>query len=546
MSKKSITMLLAMGLALPMMANAEETDAAKAPEDGGGKIVQGVVYNDKNQNLKQDKGEPGIPNVLVSNGRDVVKTGSKGSYELTASDESIIFVTKPSGYKVPVNDVNLPQFYYLNYPNGSPVETKFPGIQPTGPLPESVDFPLFHQKESNKFDVIVMADTQVSNDKELDYLRDDVIAELVGSEEAFGITVGDVANDNLSVYPRQNELLSAIGVPWYNLPGNHDMNFDVPDDTYATETFKSIFGPTYYSFDYGKVHFVALDNVEYKGQVNGKNGKYRGYISEQQLEWLKNDLSFVPKNKLIVISTHIPLKTDAGPEEGINTGNLKELFSILEGRKHVFSMAGHDTSNSWQMYLGEEDGWFRDELFHHQVLSEVRGGSWRGPLDTRGIPAADTADGTPNGYYIFSFDGNNYSSRFKAASLPADFQSRISFEAPGTKGARLYPSAWQGETPQVVVNAFDGGERHQVEVSLDGAEYTDMTHTLRTDPYMEAQWVQYAGTPEQPDRPAVSSHIWTAAIPSGLAPGAHTITVKITDPFGNVNESSRDFEIMTD
>ena len=501
MFKKSTTMLLAMSLALPMMANAEETEAVKAPKDGKEKIVQGVVYNDKNQNLKQDKGEPGIPNVLVSNGRDVVKTGAKGSYELTASEESIIFITKPSGYNVPVNDVNLPQFYYLNYPNGSPVKTKFPGLKPTGPLPELVDFPLFHQKESNKFDVVVMADTQVSNDKELDYLRDDVIAELVGSEAAFGITVGDVANDNLTVYPRQNELLSAIGVPWYNLPGNHDMNYDVPDDTYATETFKSIFGPTYYSFDYGQVHFVALDNVEYKGQqANGKNGKYRGYISEQQLEWLKNDLSFVPKNKLIVISTHIPLKTDAGPEEGINTGNLKELFSILEGRKHVFSMAGHDTSNSWQMYLDEKDGWFGDELFHHQVLSEVRGGSWRGPLDTRGIPAADTADGTPNGYYIFSFDGNNYSSRFKAASLPADFQSRISFEAPGTDDARLYPSAWQGETPQVVVNAFDGGERHQVKISFDGAEYTQHdSHTTNRPLYGSAvgsvRWYARAARP---------------------------------------------------
>ncbi|MFC5647967.1 calcineurin-like phosphoesterase C-terminal domain-containing protein [Paenibacillus solisilvae] len=549
MFKKSIALLMTMSLiSVPMIAYAEQANQVKAPAIGGGNTAKGIVYDDKNKNLEQDKGEPGIAGVLVSNGRDVVKTNAQGRYELSVSDESIIFITKPSGYIVPVNDVNLPQFYYLHHPNGSPVQTKFPGIKPTGSLPESVDFPLFKQKESNKFDVVVFADPQTSNDQQLDYLRDDVVSELVGSEAAFGITVGDVANDNLSIYPRNNEIMSTIGIPWFNLPGNHDMNYDVADDTYATETFKSVYGPTYYSFDYGQVHFVTLDNVEYYGQqADGKNGDYRGDITAPQLEWLKNDLANVPKNKLIVIASHIPLRTDAdNTDEGINTANLKELFSLLEGREHLFSMSGHDTSNSWNMYMGEEAGWTGKEPFHHQVLAEVRGGSWRGPLDSRGIPAADTADGTPNGYYIFSFDGNEFTSRFKAASLPAEFQARISFDAPGTEGARLYPSKWQGEKPQIVANVFDGGERHQVEVSFDGGEYADMTHTLRTDPYMEAQWAQYAGTPEQPDRPAVSSHIWTTEIPAGLAPGAHTVTVKVTDPFGHVNKTSRVFEIAAD
>ena len=43
---------------------------------------------------------------------------------------------------------------------------------------------------------------------------------------------------------------------------------------------KRHFGPTYYSFDQGEVHFVALNNVEYAGAGREfANGNYRGIYS---------------------------------------------------------------------------------------------------------------------------------------------------------------------------------------------------------------------------------------------------------------------------
>ena len=207
-------------------------------------------------------------------------------------------------------------------------------------------------------------------------------------------------------------------------------------------------------------------------------------------------------------------------------------------------MSGHDTSNTWQMYMGPEEGWNGKESFHHQVLAEVRGGSWRGPKDVRGIPVADTGDGTPNGYYILSFDGNQYTSRFKAASLPADFQARITIDAPGAQDGRLNPSDWQGQTPQIVANVFDGGARHKVEIQFDGGTFAPMTQTTRTDPYMVAQAAQYAGTDERPDNPSKTAHIWTTPLPSALSDGVHVIKVRSTDGFGKVNETTRIFEIV--
>ncbi len=82
--------------------------------------IQGIVFHDQNKNLQLDRGEKGIPGVLVSNQFDVVKTDEQGRYRLAIEDRSIIFVIKPAGYDLPVNSRNLPQFYYLHYPQGSP------------------------------------------------------------------------------------------------------------------------------------------------------------------------------------------------------------------------------------------------------------------------------------------------------------------------------------------------------------------------------------------------------------------------------------------
>ena len=82
--------------------------------------VSGYVFNDSNQNGIFDNNEKGVPGVLVSNQREVVQTNNKGMYSLPIPSDAIIFVTKPAGYRVPLNELNLPQFYYIHQPEGSP------------------------------------------------------------------------------------------------------------------------------------------------------------------------------------------------------------------------------------------------------------------------------------------------------------------------------------------------------------------------------------------------------------------------------------------
>ena len=281
----------------------------------------------------------------------------------------------------------------------------------------------------------------------------------------------------------------------------------------------------------------------------------------------------MPADKLIMISTHIPLRTDAIGGDAVKTVKLEDLFEVLEGRQHLYSVSGHDSA-TLAGDVGPEGGWNGEEPFLSQTLAEVRGGGWTtGPLDERGVQAADMANGNPNGYYTITFDGNQQVPRFQAASLPEDFQMRLSFEGgrpsqtflpSGPSGSHgisplptFHPRDWEVEqVPQVTVNVFDGGERHVVQARVDGGALVPMDYDPpvkgltdgqpngNLDPYLTALRARLAGTSEQPARPEPSSHLWTADLPADLEPGRHTLTVRSTDPYGQVSETSQDFEVV--
>jgi hypothetical protein len=215
----------------------------------GAQTVKGVVFWDKNGNGIQDDGEPGLPNISVSNGKEVVRTDEHGFYSLPAYDEMVVFISKPAGFTPPLNKYNVPQFFYIHEPKGSPPEIKqFPGISPTGPLPPMVNFPLHSERDAEKFispdhdpkkfKAIITGDTQVYTDKEIEYLRDSFVKEVSGMEASFVISMGDNIGDNLSLYPRYLEVMGNIRRPIWLVPGNHDVNYDANNPAYAFETFK--------------------------------------------------------------------------------------------------------------------------------------------------------------------------------------------------------------------------------------------------------------------------------------------------------------------
>jgi hypothetical protein len=407
-----------------------------APATLAAENVSGIVFDDRDGDSRRDDGEPGVPGVLVSNGLDVVSTDSGGRYQLDLDERAVVFITKPTGWAVPLSEKNLPQFFYRHYPTGTPAELglRYPGPEPSGSLDGPVNFPLRRVDEPDRFRVIWFSDPQPQTPAEIDYIRDDVIAELIGTRAAFGITTGDIMYDDLSLFPRYNEVVGQVGIPWYNVPGNHDMNFRAEDDRDSLETFKRYFGPPYYSFDYGRVHFVVLDTVDYLGREaqRGRLGRtYEGRVDKRQLAWLENDLEYVPRDRLVVLAMHIPLRSISGEDSpSVNVANLSDLFEAIEGREKLLAVAGHMHNNEHQ-YFTEEDGFDSPTPLHLHTLAAVSGSWWSGPFDERGIPVAIQSDGTPNGYHVMSVDGTDVRLRYQAAGKPACVTGRTRSARPG-------------------------------------------------------------------------------------------------------------------
>jgi hypothetical protein len=534
--------------------------AALAQDDG--QTVQGRVFLDANQNGELDPGEQGIADVAVSNGREVVTTDDQGRYSLPIDGETIVRMTKPAGYAVPTDESQLPRFYYIHDPDGSPTDLRYPGVEPTGPLPGEVNFPLHAAEEPDSFEAILISDPQPQSGREIDYIRDDVVGELIGTNAKFGITTGDIMFDDLSLLPRYNAVIGQIGIPWWNVPGNHEMNFLASGDKHSTETFKRVFGPTYYSFDYGAAHFVVLDNVDYKGRNAGREepryregGVYEGRISDKQLEWLKNDLAQVDKDKLIFLAVHIPLKTYLGDSPAMNTVNRRELFDIIEDYPNLYAVAGH-THTSEHHYFDRDDGFDGETAFHHHVLATVSGSWWSGPKDARGIPHAVQRDGTPNGYHILEVDGTKAEVRFKAAGKPADHQMRVMFDvAHHTHNAHIYGDYEMGalldgemlanEVPaaSLLVNLFDGGPRSAVEFKVGDRGWRDMRRVRQMDLHVNELFQRNRDSVKPWVEAEPSSHVWKADLPDRLSAGTYTVTVRATDEFGRTHHAHKVLEV---
>jgi hypothetical protein len=519
----------------------------------------GRVFIDENRNGLLDEGEVGLANVRVSNGASVVLTDATGRYRLAADEQTIIFITKPSNYAIPVNQHMLPQFYYIHQPNGSPAEMRYKGIEPTGPLPAEINFPLIERPEKKKFEALLFADTQPQTTRELDYIRDDVVAELVGSDAAFGMTMGDIMFDDLSMLPRYNAIISKIGIPWYNVPGNHEINFESPNDRYSLETFKKFYGPPYFAFEYANALFVVLDNIDYKGggeadpaDVRG-NGGYEARISRSQLQWLAEELKHVEQERLVFIATHAPLGSENG---SYATDNREKLFRLLAGRPNLYSVAGH-THTTDHVYFDKDDGFAGPGKFHHHVLATVSGAWWSGPFDERGIAVSDQRDGTPNGYHILEVDSTDVAVRFKGAGKPADYQMRIVFDVAhhqlNVNGIRDFKAGelLDGRISQdhlnaaaIIVNLFDGGPNSKVRYRIEDGEYRPLKRVLRKDPYMLEQYARHRSSKKTWVEATLSTHLFEADLDANLPPGVHAITVQAEDEFGRLHHGHTVLEIV--
>ena len=523
------------GLALPPRVWARESERG---------VARGTVYHDRDGDGRRGSNDPAIPGVAVSNGREVVLTDERGHWQLPVEGESTtFFVIKPRDWISPRSAHNLPRFHYHHQPAGSP-QQRFPGVLPTGPLPDSIDFALTQRPEPNRFKALFCGDPQPRDLREVDYLARTVVPEMTGTEASFGVCLGDIAFDNLDTHEPLTEAFGLIGIPWYHVLGNHDLNYDSPDNRYAYESFRRVFGPTYHAFEVGPVHFVLLNNIDWQGPDPERpeaTGNYQGKLGDRQLEFVANYLSRIPQHHLVVLMLHIPLQRGFQLGPGSQTIDRQTLYRLLEHRPHSLSFSAH-THWHRHLFIGADDGW-RGAQPHHHIITGTLCGSWFGGApDERGIPHATMSDGTPRGYLELEFDGHRYSMNgYKSLGRPTSDQMHIDIPSE--------ISLDQLSQTAVTVNVFNGSERSIVRMRCGpGDRWRDLEQIEAPDPRFlrlreRDQGLQppYRALPQ----PMLNCpHLWRASLPGDLTPGTHLIEVIATDFFGHNHHGQQTFRLL--
>jgi hypothetical protein len=549
-------------------------DVVEGPDEDQ-QTLDGTVFADKDRDSVQDVNEQGLVGVTVSNGRDVTTTDAHGRYELPAFDNMTVFVTQPRGYQVPVDEDNVAQFFYHHLPAGSP-ELRYGGIAPTGELPDEVNFPLAKSPltQSPEQHCVIGADVQTYDLEEVGFARNGVFADLAARTDYAGcgaLFIGDVVGDDLSLFEQTRELTGMLNGPARFLPGNHDLDFDSPEPEHNFDTFRAQLGPAYYSFDAGKAHVVALNTVEYPTVVPPRKSSYTNGIDEQQLEWLRNDIAQVPKDRPIVLAAHMPL-LEFYYSSSHRVKQVKEIYEILEGRT-VMSVGGHthmsenlregDLMAGWTDIVGEEG-----LPFPHLTVSAVSGQWYGGRVLEEGYPTSVQRDGTPPGVVTLDITNDRIAERFTVRGGDESEQMAVGLNTPryrawyaenvskprGTAPAFEQPLRVSREdlagTTWLTANVWMGSTGSTVDVALDGGEPVEAVRTQELDgeaPRIGAEWSDPVAIQEQfahggglADR---TMHLWRLELPADLAAGEHTAEVTTTDVHGRTFTETLTFEV---
>lgn len=524
-------------------------------------VARGTVFHDLDGDGVRDNAEPGIEGVKVSNGEDIVLTDERGAFAIEIDeDDDIVFVIKPRGYRTALDPMlNLPRFYHIHKPAGSPDDGfNYAGVAPTGPLPESIDFPLYEQAEGDSFRALLFGDPQPYTEQQLAYYGREIIDEVHAADNHGAdlvIVLGDLLGDYLELYEPYNEANARLGVPIYNIYGNHDVNFMSPTDKHGDETFERVFGPTTYAFQHGPVHFVVLDNVRWDG-FNGlrddgfpQTGNYQGWLRDDQLGFLENLVATIPSDERIVLAMHIPLYDPGATKH--QTTQYRRVMEILSGHPHTVSFSAH-THRLWSQSMGSEQGYTTELGLPHMHFNAgaTSGSWWRGPIDADGLPFAIMTDGTPNGYLVASFDEADYSLLWKVAGEP--FERQMHAHLPD-----VIAESDAGGLP-FTVNAYMARASEPVQWRLTTSRgdaltrWSPMAHAPRTpDPaYVDLftrdreQGLSPEGRSLRDPNPC--SHLFRAALPSGLAVGGYVLETRFTDMWGQTHEGTRPFRVRPD
>ncbi|MGB3775994.1 MAG: calcineurin-like phosphoesterase C-terminal domain-containing protein, partial [Leeuwenhoekiella sp.] len=179
--------------------------------------------------------------------------------------------------------------------------------------------------------------------------------------------------------------------------------------------------------------------------------------------------------------------------------------------------------------FGEAEGWKGNRPHHEYNVGTTSGDWYSGKLNEDGIPISVMRDGTRKGYAFIHFDGNQYTTEYKVAGKPKEYQMEIFAPKVVAQGRNTKAG--------IYANFFMGSKNDTLLYRVDDGEWEKMYYVEDRDPAYVALVNEWDTTEKlMPGRrsstPINSTHLWRGNIPVKLEVGEHQIEVKATDQYG--------------
>ena len=427
----------------------------------------------------KDKSGNGVGGVVVSDGYTVTKTDGNGKYEIPFNANArFIFYTTPAEYEIALAADGYPLFYKSIASNNN------------------FDFVLGDKiTKQNQWHLYVMADPQTNQTGKncIPYFSNYIAADIKamvdrdgfnsakdwnGSRLAYGMVLGDVIW-NSATESYMGSMKSAMAptkthVSWFTVPGNHDWYSSDSDTNPSLNCYNKLFGPSIYSFDRGDVHVVGMNNVITGAGVAVEN--YGQGFTADEYNWLVKDLEQVPTDKCVVLCVHIPFFD--GENNVRHNKYYSETLNLLKKFANAYILSGH---NHYSRHWVHSSYNFVHEMNHGAAC----GLYWN--LKVCG-------DGTPAGYYVYTFEGNDCSNMLFKAGGSADYKA-------GINAMRMYLGddsydpgmlcTYGKDSKTVYINLYNGNlleyndasplnKKWKIELYYKGAKVQDMVNVTRS------------------------------------------------------------------
>ena len=209
----------------------------------------------------------GIP---VSDGKNIVKTDENGYYSLPGWErEQLIYANALT--------VGIDDWFYKIQPGKTVYDFSLDIVDHTGA------HSFAHLSDTEVWDVEDEACREW-----VEFTRQKAEA----AKAAFVMVGGDLCNEQ--GMPRQKRIMNGqtMGIPVRCCIGNHDFKGKERGES----VYEDLFGPTWYSFDCGNMHYLV---------TSIHNGDFpSGYLPEDEWNWISEDLKQKDPDKGLVLFNH--------------------------------------------------------------------------------------------------------------------------------------------------------------------------------------------------------------------------------------------------